>query len=251
MKRILITGASSGVGMAAARRFVKAGHRVALVARSGDVLQTLADELGAQALPFPCDASDGEAVALMADQVRAAMGVPDVIINSAGAGHWKPVQDTTPIEAVEMMGAPYFAAFNVTQAFLAEMLARGSGTLIHMNSPAAIAAWPSSAGYAAARGALRSFHEALAQDLVGTGVTTTNVYMGQIDSPYFETNAVDVARLPKAGRLIRVLTVDEAAEVLHAAMINPRHQISHPPMLTATIMAHRLFPAAMRWVLRK
>ena len=185
MKTVLITGASSGVGAAAARAFARTGARVILVARGEAPLTALADEIGVLAHAMPCDAADPVQVAALKERVLAEYGVPDVLIHSAGAGQWKTVQDTPPEEAVMMMNAPYFAAFTITHAFLPGMLERDSGTIISVNSPACIAAWPSSVGYAATRAALKGFHDALSQDLAATGVNACHVIFGRIDSPYF------------------------------------------------------------------
>lgn len=248
MAVVLITGASSGIGAATARAFAARGDKVVPVARSTEALQAVAEDTGG--LAVPCDASDGDAVADMAAQVRDAVGVPDVIVNSAGAGAWKRVEDTPPAEAIEMIGAPYLAAFNVTQVFLAEMLARRSGVVVHVGSPAGMSAWPGSAGYAAARGALRSFHEALAQDLVGTGVASCHVMFGEVLSPYFERNAVGRDQLPMLGKLVPRLTPEQCADHIIRLSGRPRHTAVHPVMMRLLVEGARLFPGTTRRLAR-
>ena len=250
MDTVLITGASSGVGAATARLLSQKGKRVALVARSADALTALADEIGENATALPCDAADPDQVAAMAETVRTTLGVPDAIINSAGAGQWKTVQDTTPQEAMVMMQAPYFAAFNVTHAFLGEMLNRGSGTVLHVNSPACFAPWPSSVGYAASRAALRALHEGMSQDLVGTGVRSCHVVFGEIVSPYFDNNPGTAEKIPALAKTIPRLSLDTCAQVLADTLERPKHQVVKPFLLQPNLLFARLFPAAARWVLR-
>lgn len=250
LKTVLITGASSGVGEATARKLAKDGKTVLLLARSGDTLDTLAKELGPNAYAFTCDASDGDAVAAMAAKVIDQFGVPDAIINSAGAGQWKTVQDTTPAEAMEMMQAPYFAAFNVTHAFLSGMLARKSGVIVHVNSPACFAAWPSSVGYAASRAAMRALHEAMSQDLVGTGVHSCHVVFGEVSSPYFDNNPGTEEKIPALGKMIPRMNTQTCADVLAGVLDRPRAQVIQPFMLKPNILVARLFPGFARWLLR-
>ncbi len=188
MKTALITGASSGVGADAARHLSARGYRVLLVARGEAALQRVAESIGGSAAVEVCDASSAEAVAALAERVRHAYGVPDVIVNCAGAGQWKLIEDTACEEALAMMQAPYLAAFNMSHAFMRDMLARRSGVIIHVNSPASIFPWPSCVGYAAARWALRGLHMSLRQDLAGTGVTSCHVVFGRVDSAYFDHN---------------------------------------------------------------
>jgi short-subunit dehydrogenase len=250
MKLVLITGASNGVGAATARRFVKYGARVVMVARSADKLEALADDIGFGATAMPCDAADPQAVAEMATEVLRDHGVPDVIVHCAGAGAWKPVQETSPAEAVEMMGAPYFAAFNITHAFLPDMLERNTGTIIHVNSPACIAAWPKSAGYTAARSALLGFHRALSQDLAGTGVDSCHVIFGEIETDYFETNGISRDALPWLGKLIPVLSVERCAFVLTDLAMHPRAYTVAPFLLRPHTAIATLFPRFAAWMLR-
>ncbi len=250
MKTVLITGASSGVGAATARRLAKDGKSVILVARSADALQAVADEIGPNATAMPCDASDPDAVAQLAKDVVDRFGVPDGIINSAGAGQWKTVQDTTPQEAMEMMQAPYFAAFNVSHAFLQAMLTRGSGVIVHVNSPACFAPWPSSAGYAASRAALRALHEAMSQDLVGTGVHSCHVVFGEVTSPYFDNNPGTAEKIPMLGKMIPKMSVETCADVLADVLARPRAQVIQPFLLKPNVLTARLFPRFARWALR-
>lgn len=247
MTLVVITGASSGIGAAAARRFAKSGAKVILTARSGEKLAALAAEIGENAIAIPADASDAEAVASLANVVLTDHGAPDVLIHSAGAGQWKTLPDTSPAEAVQMMSAPYFAAFNVTHAFLPAMLERGKGVIISINSPAGFFAWPSSVGYAAARGALRSFHEALAHDLVGTGVTACHAVFGVVSSSYWDQNRGSFDKMPLLARTMPTMTPEDCAVALTALARTPRHTFVRPWLLRVYIACNAVAP----WLVRR
>ncbi len=246
----VITGASSGVGAATARAFVARGYRVVLIARSADRLENLAAELGPAATPAAADAANADQIGAVAVRVMQTQGVPDVIVHSAGAGGWKTVPETTPDEAAAMMDAPYFADFLTTRAFLPAMLARGSGVIMHVNSPAAILPWPSSAGYAAARAAMRGFHEALAQDLAGTGVSSCHVIFGRVASDYFDNNPGVVEKMPKVAALIPVVSPDYCARKLARLAERPRHNSVFPLILRINFWVAVVLPGPMRWLLR-
>jgi len=250
LKLAVVTGASSGVGEATARLLVRRGYRVVMIARSADKLDALAGELGVLAIAAPADAADGAAIDAIARRMIGDHGAPDLIVNSAGAGQWKTLPDTTPDEVREMMDAPYMAAFMTTRAFLPAMLERGEGVILHVNSPACIAPWPASAGYAAARMALRGLHEALAQDLAGTGVRSCNVMFGRIDSPYFDNNPGVEDKLPFLDKLIPTLSPETCAEKLAMLAEAPRHSAAFPFMLSVNVLIARLFPGIARRMLR-
>ncbi|NNE71236.1 MAG: SDR family NAD(P)-dependent oxidoreductase [Rhodothermales bacterium] len=246
----LITGASSGIGEACARRFAAEGYRVALMARSADKVARLADELGEGAVACPCDAADGDAVLARIAEIREAHGPIDVVVNSAGSGAWKRVEETPPSEALEMMGAPYQAAFNTSHAVLPDMLSRRRGVLIHVGSPASLAPWPASAGYAASRWALRGLNEALNMDLHGTGVRSSHVVFGRVDSAYFSTNAHAEERMPRIGGIVRTIPPSECANVILRVAGKPRREVYYPFMLRLNFWLFSVAPWLTRWLLR-
>lgn len=249
-KLALIVGASSGVGAATAKELARRGWTVVLSARSEERLRVLAGEIGPNASYRPCDAAQPTDIAALEAFVRERHGVPDVVINCAGLGQWKRLEDTSPDELKLMIGAPYLAAANASRMFLREMLERRSGTLIHVNSPACFMPWPSSVGYTASRFALRGLHEALLQDLAGTGVHTCHVVFGRIDSEYFTHNEGVVERIPGVAASIRTLGVDECARVLAKVAENPRTLIVHPIMLKLFYWNSIIAPWLTRWLLR-
>jgi short-subunit dehydrogenase len=98
-KLVLIIGASSGIGAAAAKAMAKAEGRVVLLARSKDLLDRVAAKItsvGGIARIYPIDLADAEAVAAVAKQISEELGTPDIIVNNAGAGKWLFVDETTP-----------------------------------------------------------------------------------------------------------------------------------------------------------
>lgn len=249
-KLALITGASSGIGAAAARRLAAEGYRVILVGRRRDALDEVAADIGIAAVVEPCDASDGDAVLAMAERVQRDHGIPDVIVNSAGAGQWKRIEHTTPAEAVAMMGAPHFAAFNTTHAFMKGMLDRNSGVIIHISSPVSLFTWPSSVGYASARWAMRGMHEALCDDLYWTGVRSCHVVFGKVSSPYFEHNPGAEERIPKLDRTVRTLTPEECGKIIARIARRPRRQAVYPFMMRLYYWTYLLFPWMTHKLLR-
>ena len=147
--------------------------------------------------PFPIDLADAKAIEDTSATIAREIGTPDVLINNAGAGRWLPLLKTTAKEALGMIEVPYLAAFNLTRAFLPEMLARGSGAIACVTSPASYLAWPNANAYIAARHALKGFADALRSEVRGTGVTVTLVVLGTVESPYWEHNPGSREYLPR------------------------------------------------------
>jgi uncharacterized protein len=235
----------------AARHLAARDYRVILVARNMERLRQVAEGLGSSAVAEACDASSGDEVLALAERVRQTHGAPDVIVNCAGAGQWKLIEDTRPEEALAMLQAPYLAAFNMTHAFMRDMLERRSGILIHVNSPASIFPWPSAVGYTAARWALRGLHESLCQDLAGTGVRSCHLVLGRVDSPYFEHNPGVAEAVPGIARMVRTLSTDECGRVIARLAENPRRELLYPFMLRLFGWSWRVTPGLVSWALRR
>jgi uncharacterized protein len=247
----VITGGSSGIGAATAAVLARDGWRVVLVARGAEALTQVRDQItaeGGAAVAEAVDAADGDAILALADRVVSNYGAPEVVVNAAGAGEWRFIEDSPPADARRMMGAPYQAAYNVTHAFMPALLERRRGVLIHVGSPASITPWPGATAYAAARWALRGLHEALRQDLVGTGVQSCHVIFGEVTSPYFEANAVPRENLPTLSRWVSAIAPEECAAVILDTIRRPRPEVIHPRKVWALVWAARLVPPLGRRV---
>ena len=254
-KRVaVVTGASSGIGEATARLLATKGWRVVLVARRAERLRGLADDIGAaggEAMAEALDAADGAAVEAMADRVRSRWGPPSLVVNSAGAGVWRFLEETAPAQIVDMMGAPYLAAANVTRAYMADMLGAGRGGLIHIGSPASLMPWPGATAYTASRWALRGLHEALVVDLAGTGVTSSMIYFGEVSSEYFEANPDSRQHIPTIGGWIPETTPERCAEVIHSVVRRPRRVVFYPFALRLMWWSAKIAPAPTRWLIAR
>jgi short-subunit dehydrogenase len=217
-KLVLVTGASSGIGEATAKRYGRNGARVLLLARRPERLDAVASAIsreGGTATAYPVDLSDAKAIAEMSARITREAGTPDILINNAGAGRWLPLLDTTPEEALAMIEVPYLAAFNLPRAFLPEMLARRSGAIACVTSPASYLTWPKACAYIAARHALKGFADGLRSELHGTGITVTLVVLGTVETPYWEHNPGSRAHVPKANSMLfPTLSADEAAQTI-------------------------------------
>jgi NADP-dependent 3-hydroxy acid dehydrogenase YdfG len=248
----VVTGASSGIGAATARALALEGWRVVLAARRRERLEELAATIrasGGEAMPEAHDAADGAAVAAMAERVAESWGPPSLVVNSAGAGVWRFLEETAADEILAMAGAPYLAAANTCRAFMAAMLGAGRGHFIHVGSPASLMPWPGATAYTASRWALRGLHEALCMDLVGTGLASSMVYFGEVSSEYFEANPDSRQHIPKIGTWIPVSTPETCARVILGVVRRPRRVVFHPFALRLMWWAALLAPAPTRWLI--
>ena len=243
-KLALVTGASSGIGAATAHALANAGARVLLVARSADKLQALADQIkaaGGEAFVVPADLMQTEAVWALAEQVVRDFGVPDILINNAGAGRWLTVEETAKGEAEKMMALPYFAAFNLTRALLPQMKARG-GAIVNVNSVAVGLTWPGATAYAAARAAIGAFSNGLAAELRGSGINVTHAIFGKVASDYWQHNPGSEPRLPKINAYLPTLTPETVAKAIVCAIVHRRRKVVRPRLFVLFFALNILFP---------
>jgi uncharacterized protein len=252
-KLAVVTGASSGIGAATAEALGALGWQVVLVARRAELLEAVAERVrmaGGRAHVEALDAGDAAAVAAMAARVRRRFGTPGAIVNSAGAGEWRWFEETPPEDMERMLDAPFRAAYHVTQAFMADLLAVGSGVVVHVGSPASLLPWPSATAYTVSRWALRGLHESLRQDLAGTGVHSCHVVFGEVASGYFTANPDSRQFIPKVAKPIPLSTPAECAEVVVRTLHRPRPTVFHPFVLRLYHWAYQLAPGPSRWAAR-
>lgn len=253
-KWALITGASRGIGAATAIALAKAGARVLLLARSAPDLASVVQIIqsrGGLAYAFPCDLSKAAETTAVANRIIATHGVPDILINNAGAGRWLFAEETPEGEEDMMIALPYLAAFRITRAFLPGMLSRRSGLIVNINSPVALMTWSGATGYAGSRWALRGFTEALRSDLGGTGVKVCQVVLGETESNYFEANAGARDRLPKIAKLLPILQPEDAARHVLRAIRGGYREYTGPFLLKLMRISLNLFPGIVKYLVRR
>ncbi|NQU51217.1 MAG: SDR family NAD(P)-dependent oxidoreductase [Bacteroidetes bacterium] len=253
-KIVLITGASSGIGAATAKEFANEGAMVLLVARNETKLKIVVTEIierGGKATYFIADVSNFKVVQQLAEKVKAEIGVPDIIVNNAGQGVWKFIDETAYEEVSEMMAVPYFASFYMTKAFLPEMQKRNSGHIVNMTSYAGFIAFSGATAYIAARTAMIGFHNALAADLYGTKVKTSLAYFAKVKSDYWQNNPGSEERLPTSQSLIPVITTERAALAIVKGVRNGKKKIATPFMIFVMNALIRFMPGLTKLIINK
>lgn len=251
---VLITGASSGIGAEMAKAMCRAGAaKVLLLARNEQGLKRVAAEIeaeGGTALVYPVDLSDPDAVAEVAQQILGEEGVPDVLINNAGSGRWRFLEDTDPQEIAQIMTLPYLAAAWLTRHFLAGMRMRGSGHIVNVSSVASRMAWPGATAYIAACRAMRGLSDALRADLCGTGIGVTYYESGPIESPYWQNNPDSRERVPKvASMLVPALSEAQVARAVATGIRRNKQVVVAPTQLKAVYLLYAILPWLVQWLM--
>lgn len=248
-KIVLITGGASGIGEAAAKQFAGLGARVVLLDRDEKNLKRVSDEIqgqGGKAHYFLVDIGDYRSVVRVCEQIKKEVGVPDVIINGAGGGKWRFVEETEYEEIVEMTHSCFLGAFFLTKAFMPEMLARNSGHIVNVSSMAAQTPFAGATGYIATRKAMIGLHEALNSDFHRTKLKASLVYFARVDSPFWKNNPGSADRLPGAQGLIRTISVEEAAHAIVQGVLKGKKNITAPFMIRFLLVMGYLNPFVNR-----
>ena len=243
MKTIVITGASSGIGAAMARRLGRDGHQLALAARRADALRAVVAEIDAAAITVVTDVTRRADVERLRDEALRAFGSVDVWINNAGRGISRSVLDLTDADVDEMMAVNVKSALYGMQAIVPYFVERGRGHLINISSFLArvpIAAHRSA--YNAAKAALNALTMNLRADVASKGVEVSIVMPGLVATDFARNvigtpSAVPPQWTPNAAMTPQ--TADEVAEAVAELIEHPRAEIYTNP--ASAEMARRWF----------
>ncbi len=216
-KKVLITGASSGIGEAAAIKIGEAGGEVLLVSRTKEKLDEVAERVedaGGKAHVHPADLSSLEDIDRLAEEVLAVHGGVDVLINNAGRSIRRSVERSYDRfhDYERTMQLNYFGALKLILALLPGMRERKSGQVINVSSIGVQTNTPRFSAYVASKSALDAFSRCVAPECVADNVKFTTIYM-----PLVQTPMIAPTDMYKA---FPTLTPDEAAQMLCDAMID-------------------------------
>jgi 3-hydroxy acid dehydrogenase / malonic semialdehyde reductase len=221
----LVTGASSGIGLACAERFIKDGATVAAVARRADRLTALARRLGPRLLPFPLDITDRAAVTRTLDGGSGAMPPLDILVNAAGmALGLEPAHRASIDDWDRMIETNCRALVFATRQVLPGMVARGRGHIVNIGSVAGSYPYPGGNVYGATKAFVRQFSLAIRSDLLGTPVRVTNVEPGMCDTEFSTVRfSGDKSRADKVYEGMTPLGAADVADVVAWCVSRPAH----------------------------
>lgn len=241
---VVITGASSGIGRAAALAFARRGARVALAARRAELVEEVAREcqaLGAHAIAVPTDVTDARAVADLAESARRAFGGIDVWINNAGTGVFGPYQNADIALHRRTIEVNLLGSMHGAYAALPIFLRQGRGILINNISLGGWAPTPFAAAYTASKFGLRGFSASLRQELgAHRDIHVCGVFPAMIDTPGLDHGANVSGRQIDPGPLI--YAPEDVAETFVSLVRWPRDEVAVGWPARAAQVAYALAP---------
>ena len=240
-KVVLITGASSGIGRAAATLFAKKGANIILVARRKDKLEQVAEDLkkfNVSSLVCECDVSDKSQVKKMSEIVLEKYKSVDILVNNAGFAIYGSVSNLTTEEIESQMETNYFGMIYCIKNFLPLMIKKKSGHIVNVASVAGSFGLPGIASYCASKFAMLGFSEGLKHELKGTGIGVTVVSPIMVRTNFFDHKSFD--KMPKYSPIS--LSAETAAKAILRAANSPRLEIIVPSVVRIAVWIKSTFP---------
>lgn len=234
-RRLLVTGASSGIGRAVAEAVVAHGARVGLLARSADVLETMAADLGAAAVPAPADVTDVAGLRTTVGDAAERLGGLDGLVNAAGVIRPGGITESTPEDWRVTFEVNVLGLLNATWAALPWLREAGTADIVNISSMsgrrrASVAATV----YSASKHAVHVLSDGLREELAADGVRVTIISPGYVKTPIFDDlppsehkdhyqRALAAAGLDPAlvaDHVVRVLEQPPGVNVLEVAVLS-------------------------------
>ncbi len=223
-KVAIVTGASSGIGLAVAKAMVARGARVALVARTASKLDALVAELGSRAVAMPLDVTDRAGLLALPARVVERFGRLDIVVNNAGVNHRGAVKERSPEQIAEIFETNLVAPALLTRAAL-PVIAR-DGCIVNVASLAGKVPVPHEATYSGSKAGLRAFARALSAELAHdhSGIRICNVNPGPVDTGFFG----DVDSVPDLVFSQPMSSAEEIADAVIRAVETDAKEIDVP-----------------------
>lgn len=238
-KVIVITGATSGLGLELAKIAALEGFHIVLIARRLDRLKGLQKELGQQAGSvriFQADVTDRQAIEVVFNQI----GKVDVLINNAGVGYFTWAHEAKPDETKQMIDVNVTGLITCCEQVMPQMMARKSGHIINIASQAGKMATPKSAVYAATKHAVLGYTNSLRMEMGRFGIFVTAINPGPIATPFFEQADPGGTYVKNAGKFM--LNPEDVARKIMDVVGRPVREVNMPRWMAAGSRIHSLFP---------
>lgn len=235
----LVTGASSGIGRAAALELAGCGTRLILSGRDRDALAAVAAATGGQ--PIAADLTASGDVERLAVQALAVHGHVDLLCSSAGAGWAGKLTAMPSADAERLLLLDLLAPVRLTGALLPGMLDRKRGHLVYVTSIAGVVGVGGEAVYAAAKAGLAIFADSLRHEVAGRGVAVTVVVPGAVDTPFFTRRGSPYGRAWP-----RPVPPERVARGLVDAVVRDRAEVFVPAWLRLPARLHGGLPGLYR-----
>jgi 3-dehydrosphinganine reductase len=256
-KRALITGGSSGIGLALARALTREGAHVCIVARGQARIDEAIAELRTLAVSneqilfgVALDIAEPTQIDAAVAPILERLGGLDVLINNAGITYPAAFVDTPRDMVDQLLRINFLGTVDITRAFLPAMIASGSGQIAIVSSLAGVLGIYGFSAYAASKFALRGFAECLRQELLAHAITVTLVFPPDTDTPMLrQENLIKPAETSALAGTVKPLTAEFVAAATLAGIRRRRfHVIPGLGSKAVAFMARRL-PALTRWIL--
>ena len=204
--KVVISGASGGLGLALARHYLERGAIVAAFARRGELLQALAAEFPDQVFCYTLDVRDAPAVQHAANDFAARVGCPDVVIANAGVSAGTLTEYAEDLDAFQqVMDINVLGMVQTFHPFLAAMRAAKKGRLVGIASVAGFRGLPGGSAYSASKAAAISYRESVRVELHGSGVKVVTIWPGYIKTPMTDVNPYSMPFILEADEAARCM----------------------------------------------
>ena len=238
-KTAVITGASSGIGRAAAIEFARRGAHVVIAARRADKLASVVEE---------CKRFNVRAAAVAADVTKpedcgrliSEAGQVDILVNNAGFAVFDPVESANPADVEGMIRTNYLGAVHCVQAVLPQMLNRRSGTIVNVASIVGLMGYSRMSAYCASKFALVGFTEAIRDELMPRGVRVALVCPGTTETEFFVK--ADRHKMPGGSKLMPSVSAERVARMVADAAESAPYRRTMPLIGTLFIRFKEFSP---------
>jgi short-subunit dehydrogenase len=251
---VTITGASAGVGRAAACAFARRGASIGLIARGAAGLAAArrdVESAGGRAVVVVADVADADAVEAAAAEIERQLGPIDVWVNNAMTSVFSPVKEMTAEEFRRVTEVTYLGVVHGTLAALRRMLPRNRGSIVQVGSALAYRGIPLQAAYCAAKHAIQGFCDSLRSELLhdGSAVRVTMVQLPALNTPQFEWVKSRMSRRPQP--VPPIYQPEVAADAIVWASEHGRREVYVGLPTQAAVVGNKLLPAVGDWYLAR